>query len=111
MSKHLEIEGEISERVVKGCSVTGALASAMNGRSVPMELKRSLRNRSLLPALTSGLENRTWNRVQESRICTVEISYLSGACGVTRWDRESNEGMCEMWHGSICKWSEVWMVE
>ncbi len=32
---------------------------------------------------------------QESRVHAVEMSYLRGACGVTRWDGESNESMYE----------------
>ncbi len=31
------------------------------------------------------------NRAQQSRVRAVEINYLRGACGVTRWDGESNE--------------------
>ena len=29
----------------------------------------------------------------------MEMSYLRGACGVTRWERESNESMCERCDG------------
>ncbi len=32
-----------------------------------------------------------WNAVQQSRIQAVEMSYIRGACGVSRWDGESNE--------------------
>ena len=35
----------------------------------------------------------TWNRAQQSKVCGVEIKYLRGACGVTRWEGESNESM------------------
>ncbi len=38
-----------------------------------------------------GSENWTWNRAQQSRVRVVEMSYLRGACGLTRWDGESNE--------------------
>ena len=33
----------------------------------------------------------------------MEINYLRGACGVTRWEDESNETMYE-----ICKLNELW---
>ncbi len=32
-----------------------------------------------------------WNRGEQSRVDAVEMSYLRGACGVTRWDGVSNE--------------------
>ncbi len=64
-----------------------------------MEVKRGLRNSVLLLTLMYGSETWTWNRAQQSRVRPVEMSYLRGACGVTRWDGESNESMyerCEM---------------
>ncbi len=33
--------------------------------------------------------------IPESGVCAVEMSYLRGACGVTRWDGESNESVYE----------------
>ncbi len=42
-----------------------------------------------------GSETWTWNRAQQSRVVAVEMSYLRGACGMTRWDGESNESMYE----------------
>ncbi len=56
-----------------------------------MEVKRGLRNSILLPTLTYGLENWTWNGAQQSRVRVVEMSYLRGACGVSRLDGLSNE--------------------
>ncbi len=32
---------------------------------------------------------------QQSRVRAVEMSYLRGACGVSRWDGLSNESMYE----------------
>ena len=37
----------------------------------------------------------TWNMAQQSRVCGVEMSYLRGASGVTRWESESNESVYE----------------
>ena len=34
--------------------------------------------------LTYGSETWTWNRAQQLRVRAVKISYLRGACGVTR---------------------------
>ena len=34
----------------------------------------------------------------------MEMSYLRGACGVTRWEGESNESVYER----CVKWNEVW---
>ncbi len=35
------------------------------------------------------------DRAQQSRVRAAERSYLRGACGVTRWNDESNESMYE----------------
>ncbi len=76
---------KVRERAVKGRSVIGSPARVMKGRSVSMEVKRGLRNSILLPILTYESETWTWNRAQQSRVRAVEMSYLKGACGVTRW--------------------------
>ncbi len=56
-----------------------------------MDVKRGLRNSILLPTLTYGSENWTWNGAQQSRVHAVEMSYLRGACGVSRYDGLNNE--------------------
>ncbi len=91
MCKHGSMEGEIRERTVKGRQVNGALERVMKGRNVNMEVKQGLRNSILLPTLTYGSENWTWNAAQQSCIQAVEMSYMQGACGVSRWAGESNE--------------------
>ncbi len=60
-----------------------------------MDVKRVLRNSILLPTLTYGSENWTWNGVQQSRVRAVVMSYLRGACRVSRWDGLSNESVYE----------------
>ncbi len=95
LCKHGGMEGEIRERVMKDRSVVGLLAGVMKGRTVSMEVKRGLRNSVLLPTLTYGLKNWTWNGVQQSRVRAIEMSYLRGACGVGRWDGLSNESVYE----------------
>ncbi len=84
------MEGEIRERVMKGRSVVGSLAGVMKGRNVSIDMKRDLRNSILLPTLTYGLENWTWNGAQ----CAVEMSYLRGVCGVSRWDGLRATSVC-----------------
>ncbi len=76
---------------MKGRSVVGSLAGVMKGTNVSMDVKRGPRNSILLPTLTYGSKSWTWNGVQQSRVHAVEISYLRGACGVSRWDGLSNE--------------------
>ncbi len=51
-----------------------------------------------------------WNRTQQSRVPAMEMSYLSRACGVTRWEGESNESVYERccMRASVC---EVWSGE
>ncbi len=69
---------EVRERTVKGRSVIGSLGRVMKGRNVSMEVKRGLRNSVLLPTLTYGSEAWTWNRAQQLRVRTVEMSYKEG---------------------------------
>ncbi len=84
--KHGEMDREIRqrERAVKGRSVIGSFTKVMKGRNVSMEVKRGLRDSILLPVFIYGSETWTWNRAQQSRVHAVEMSYLRGACGVTR---------------------------
>ncbi len=95
LCKHGGMEGEIREQVMKDRSIVGSLAGVMKGRTVSMEVKRGLRNSILLPTLTYGSENWTWNGAQHLRVYAVEMSYLRGACGVSRWDGLSNESVYE----------------
>ncbi len=76
-----------------GRQVMGALERVMKGRNVRMAVKRAIRNSVILPTLSYASETWTWNAAQQSRIRAVEMSYMRGACGVSRWDRESNEDM------------------
>ncbi len=72
-----------------------------------MDVKRGLRNSILLPTLTYGAENWTWNGAQLSKVCAVEMSYLRGACGVNRWDGLSNESVyerCGMRGRGVVEW-------
>ncbi len=97
LSKHGEMEGEVRERAVRGRSVIGSVASVMKGMNVSLEVRRGLRNSIHLPTLMYGLETWTWNSAQQSRVCAMGMSYLRGACGVTRQDGESNESVYERW--------------
>ncbi len=60
-----------------------------------MDVKRALRNSSLLPTLTYGSENWTWSRAHQSRVHSVKMSYLRGACGGNRWDGLSSKSVYE----------------
>ncbi len=74
-----------------------------------MAVKRGIRNRVILPTLSYASETWTWNAAQKSQIRAVEMSYMQGACGVSRWARESNEdtyrrcGMSETAVGVDCR--------
>ena len=81
--------------VAEGSCVIGSLAKIMKRSNVSMELKRTLRNSILLLTLTYESETCIWDRIQQSRVHAVEMSYLIGTCIVTRWDSESNESMYE----------------
>ncbi len=80
---------------MKGRSVGASLAGVMNGRNVSMDIKRGLRNSIFLSTLTYRSENWAWNGAQQSSVRAVEMSYLRGACGVSRWDGLSNECVYE----------------
>ncbi len=83
------------KEAVKGRNAIGSLARVMKERNVSMKVKRGLRNSILLPTLTYGSETWTWNRAQKSGVRAVEMSYLRGACGVTRWDGGNNRSVYE----------------
>ncbi len=59
-----------------------------------------------------GCGHRTGHSNQE---CVVEMSYLRGACGVSKWDGESNESIYEWFVMSMCangvKYGEVKWVK
>ncbi len=80
----------------------------MKGRHVSMAVKKGIRNSVILPILSYTSETWTWNAAQQSRIRAVEMSYLRGACAVSRLGRESNEdtygrfGMSESAVGMDC---------
>ncbi len=77
----------------------------MKRRNVSMDVKRGLRNSIILPTLTYGSENWTWNGAHQSRVWAVEMSYQRGACGVSRWDGLNNECVrC----GVLVGWSVAW---
>lgn len=56
-------------------------------------LKRRNMNNTILPMLIYGSGMCIRNRTQQWRVCTVEISYMRGACGWARWDGESIKGI------------------
>ena len=108
LCKYGSMEGEIRERAVQGRRVIGSLGRIMKGRSVSMEVKKGLRDSIVIPTLTYASETWTWNEAQRSRVRAVEMSYLRGACGTTRWEGETNErvyerfGMSEKAKGMDC---------
>ncbi len=95
LCKYGGMEGGIREQMMKGKNVVGFLTGVMKGRNVSMDVNRGLRNSILLPTLTYGSENWTWNGTQQSRVHAVQMSYLRGAFGVSRWDGLNNESVYE----------------
>ncbi len=81
------------EKPVQDRSNIDSLGRVMKGRNVSMEVTRAFRYSILLPKLMYGSETRTWNRAHRSTMHTVEMSYMRGACGATRWVGESNENV------------------
>ena len=60
-----------------------------------MEVKKGIRNSITLPTLAYASETWTWNAAQQARVRAVEMSYIRGACGITKWDLESSERVYE----------------
>ncbi len=87
---------------MKGRSVVESLAGVMKGRNVSMDVKRGLRNSTLLLTLTYRSENQTLSKVQQSRVCAVEVSYLRGACRGTGWAGLSNKSVYKRCGMSVC---------
>ncbi len=56
-----------------------------------LKKKKKKRNSVILPTLSYTSETWTWNAAQQLRIRAMEMSYMRGACGVSRWDSKSNE--------------------
>ena len=75
--------------------------SLASGRNVSMEVKKGLRNSIVLLTFMMEGWTWTWNKVQQSRVLC-EISYLRGACGVTRWKGESNGSVYERCDKGTC---------
>ncbi len=73
-----------------------------------MEVKRDLRNTTIVPILTYTSETWAWNESQRPGVQAEEMSYLRSACGVSRMDGMSNEsvyecfGMCHGCEGKKC---------
>ena len=44
-------------------------------------------------------------------MCAMEIDYLRGACGMTRWEGESNESVYERCGMASCVNGVVWCSE
>ncbi len=98
LCKHGRMEAEIKERVMKGRRVKLWVRSLGTEREeCAYGREEGLRNSILLPALTYGMENWTWNGTQQSRVQAVEMSYLRGACGVStrRWNGLSKDSVYE----------------
>ncbi len=93
LCEHGSMEGEGRERTVKGRQLMGALERIMKGRNVSMAVRKEIRNSVILPTLSYASKTWTWNADQQSRMRAVEMSYMRGACVVSRWDREINEDM------------------
>ncbi len=58
-----------------------------------METRQHEQSSALIPVIHKQVkldkyraENWTWNGAQKVRVHAVEMSYLRGACGVSRWD-------------------------
>ncbi len=65
----------------------------MKDRPVSIEVKKVVHHSIIVPTLTYASKTWTWNDGQRSMIQAVEMSYLRGACSLSRMNGESNESM------------------
>ncbi len=91
--KYGSMKGETRERALQEGKVAGSLGYVMRGRTVGKEVKKALRNNTIIPIVAHTSETWMWNKYQKSKIQAVEISYLRGGCGMSRMDGESNENV------------------
>ncbi len=77
------------ERAVKGIQMI--VPWRVMKRSLRMESKEITRNSTFPPPLLYAPETWMWNAAQQSQIQALEMSYLRGACSVSRWDGENSK--------------------
>ena len=73
-----------------GRKVIGSLERIMKGREREHGSKKGIKNSIILPTMTYASETWTWNAAQQAQLREVEMSYIRGACGISRWDLENN---------------------
>ncbi len=66
----------VSMGACKGRQVMGKLERVMKERCVSMEVKRGIGNSVILPTLSYTSETWTWNAAQQSRMRSMEMSYM-----------------------------------
>ncbi len=96
LCKHRTVDGEMRERAGKGRQVSGTLERIMKSRNMSMRMKKAIGNSIVHPTLSYASETWTWNAAQQMRLRAVEMSYMRGACGISRWDLEDNEKVYEI---------------
>lgn len=84
---------DIRERKMQRTRESNGLESSMKDRSMNTEVKRDLRNSTILPTLTYGTEFWKWNEIEQSAVTTVEMNKLRHVSVVTRLDRMRNDEM------------------
>ncbi len=93
MCKHGGTEGETRERALQGRRVAGSWGHIMSDKSVSMEVKRDLRNTTIVPTLTYASETWARNESQRPGVQAVEMCYLRSACDVSRMAGMSDESV------------------
>ena len=88
-------EKDVSQRIVEGCKLLGAMKGMFKCRTVSMNAKRSVYEGVVVPTVLYGAE--TWSVDMDIRhkINVFEMKCLRGMVGVTRLDRMRNERVRE----------------
>ena len=90
LNKSITDDAECRRKVTSGRSVTGAIRSLVNVRSLQLECARVLQGALLVPVLMYSSETMIWKKKERSWIRVVQTDNLRGLLGISRMDKVPN---------------------
>jgi hypothetical protein len=112
--KNGSVDGEIERRASAGRRVAGSTMGLARSQFLSKKAKLAIRNSILLPTLLYGSESWVLQARHTSRINAVDMSYMRGICGKSRWDHVKNvdimnecginESVNQMHERSVLRW-------
>ncbi len=86
----------ISPKGSKGQTGNKCVVYSYEGKTCEPEGEEMYENYIVLPTQSYAPETWVWNVARQSQIHAVEMSNIRGACGVSRWNRKSNEMLMQV---------------